>query len=500
LLVGTSSGGIFRTTDHGLYWGRLDEVPDVRRIKSLRQTPNALYALNDSGRCYTKARTEKLWRKVNLPSFCLDIEVFDQKAWFVCEGGIILSDEGHGAEQRGKIQLSDRTVLVALGNRLAVVFDSTVTVFNPDADSVASWRVPVVNWTVSCALGDQLLMGGRSTGLRKINLQTGEVTFVFAGPAEAENISALEIAGDKIVIGTNRGSGRCYVVSETSPKWHALNPAWFQGSFDVTDLVYANDIVYVATRDQGVHAGRIDGITMLPIHDAYEQTIFTGIRPLQKDFIIVSRRAGLLRIKQGSSALDWFTRTLPPSYEYFATTIDNRVVAGLSEGRILWSDDEGATWQKSADSLPGFNELNTVGDVVYASTRGGLYQSTDKGTSWGRVNGPWKSSNIHWTAGVKDTVFVTTTEATYRNLNGSGFTPLVAAFTPGTMTNFTTVRLRNGLLFATGTPAVYVSSDVGDTWQQKSFDGTNAIISQFFYKDHYYILTDRGVIWRSLIP
>ncbi len=500
IIVGTATGGVYRTNDHGLYWERFGNEPRLRKTKALLRTTRGYIASNDSGACFARSDTDTAWHVLALPSPCRDFVMFDDKPWFVCDNGVVLYDDGDGPKPKRSLGNVDRAALVVVDDQLVVVLDTSVIVLDDDADSLATWRLPIANWTACVALNDQLLVGGRSTGLRKLNVETGETTFVFAGPAEAENISALATSGDSIVIGTSRSNGRCYVVTERSRQWHALNPSWMDGTFDVTDLTCLNGIAYIGTREEGVHAGLVSDAAVFPIHDAYQQTIFTHLIPWREEMLVVARRAGIFRMTSGAGRLEWFTRTLPQSFEYFATAIGSRILAGLNGGRTLWSDNGGKTWTQSADSLPAINDMNTIGEVVYASTFKGLYRSDDKGETWHIVEGPWQQSNILWVTGTTDTLFITSTSATYRHMKGRGIKKLEAEFTPGMTTIFTSVVMRDGLLLATGAPALYVSTDVGDTWHRKLFDGANAVVSQFFYKGYYYIFTDRGALWRSPTP
>lgn len=501
IVVGATMGGVHRTSDHGLHWERYGNEPRLRKVQSLLRTTNGYMALNDSGVCFKRSDTDTAWQVLALPAPCRDFVMFNKKPWFVCEDGSVLHEDAPASKPNRHVGIVDRVELVVVGDNLAVVLDTSVLVLNADADSIAAYRLPVPNWTACVTYDNQLLLGGRSTGLRKLNLETGESTFVFAGPSEAENISALAVSGASIVIGTSRGSGRCYVVREQSQDWHALNAGRVEGTFDVTDIACANGFAYVATREEGVHAGMASGTALFPIHNGYERTIFAQLIPWRRGMIVVARRGGIFYMQSGAGPLEWLTRTLPQSYDYFAATIGSRIVVGLDSGRTMWTDDGGTTWTQAATTLPSINDLNCVGEVVYASTLKGLYRSDDQGENWRAEEGPWGQGNVLWVAGSSDTIFVATPLDTYRRLkNGAAHTKLIAESAPDMPTIFTTITLRDGLLFAAGVPSLKISSDVGDTWHSKTIEGASAIVSQFFYKDYYYIVTDRGALWRSPTP
>lgn len=500
VVVVANAGGVYRSTDDGLYWERVGAEPHIRKVRALLRTKDGYLIANDSGECFRWTDRGGAWQSLRLPAPCLDFVLFDNIPWFVCANGEVLSDNGGGPKLRLRLSALDRVSLVQVDDFLAVVLDTTVLVLDEEADTLASWTLPIANWTATATLDKQLLLGGRSTGLKKMNLETGKTTSVFAGPADQENISALVVSNDTIVIGTSRSNGRCYVVSESSLQWRTLNPLRDQGTFDVTDLAYSSGVVYVATRDEGVFAGRIDGVSVAPIHDAQEQTVFHQLIPWGSEMLVVGRLAGIWRMKSSAGGLSWFTRTLPPSSEYFAASVGNRVVAGLSDGRVLWTDDDGKTWSRSADTLPSINNLTTVGNTLFACTILDLFRSDDQGETWQIFQGPWKQQKIEWVSGTSDTFFIGSLEATYRYLPGLGFTKLLAEFTPGKMASFTSVIARDALLFATGAPAVHISTDLGDTWYNKNFERNTTLAVQFFYKGYYHVFTDRGVLWRSLIP
>lgn|GEM_PF-5589044 len=500
IVVGTATGGLYRSTDLGLYWENFGKEPGLRRVRSLIRAEKGYIAINDSGVCFSRRDKDSTWSPVTLPSRCLDVAEFDDNPWFICENGSLIVDEGDGPIVKANVGQIERAALVQVDDFLALVLDSVVRVFDDDADSLHTWPLPFIGWTACIALHNELLLGGRSMGLRKLNLESGQSSFVFAGPAEIENISALALSGDSLVIGTSKGAGRCYVVSMTSPQWHALNPNWIRGTFDVSDLKCVNGMVFVATREEGVHTGRVADAQLFPIHDAYEQTIFTQLEPWLEEVLVVSLRAGIWRMKSGTGRPEWISRTLPPTYEYNATAIGTRILAGLSGGKVFWSDDEGKTWTQSRDTLPTINRMNTVANSVYISTVKGLYRSDDRGKTWLLVDAPFQQHDVLWSTGVGDILFVTSTQATYMYTPAQGFKQLEPGFTPGMMKHFTTILLHDGLLFATGAPAVYASSDLGETWQSHKFADANAAVSQFFYNGFYYVFTDRGDMWRSPIP
>lgn len=505
IVVGTATGGLYRTTNDGLHWERFGTDPRLRNVKAILRYDDGFIVTNNEGACYAMRSSDTTLEVLLLPAPCLDVSVFDGTPWFVCEDGTLLKGSTNQPTRVRTISTDsafaiNRARLVAVNDMLAVVLDRQILVFDNDADSLATWPMPIANWTACIAMSDELLLGGRETGLRTLNLENGATTFVFAGPAAQENISELALSGDSIIVGTSRGKGRCYVVSKHSRQWHALNPSRLSGTFDVTALSCIDGHVYVGTREEGVHKGLVEDPVLIPIHNRYEQSIFNNIEPLGNEILIVAQRVGLWRMKTGSSKPEWFTKTLPSSHEYNATVLGTRVLVGLNFGRVLWSDDDGATWTQSVDSLPTINHMGVVAGVPYISTRLGVYTSNDRGERWMLLPGPFQDAEVLWTAGSADTLFVTSADATFRRIGEQAFSRIMADFTPGTMTRFTTVLLHSGLLFATGAPAVYVSADVGDTWEQREFENANAVVSQFFYKGFYYVFTDRGDLWRSPTP
>ncbi len=500
IVVGTANGGVYQSTDRGLYWDRFGNKTGLLKVKTLIRVKQGYLALNDGGVCYRKSDADDTWRVITLASPCLDVVRFGDQTWFVCQNGAVLTGDGDEPKLRRLLHVTERTELVVVNNLLAVVLDSVITVLDDNADSVNTWPLPIVNWTACSAIGNHLLIGGRATGLKKLNLETGEATFAFAGPAELENISALAVSGDTVVVGTSRGNGRCYVVSQSLLQWHALIPSSSLSTFDVTDIVFHNGLVYVAAREEGIHVGDANGTLVTPIHDAYEQAVIKQMEPLRTDMLVVGSRVGIWRLKSGTGRLEWFTHTLPKSFDYYATVVGTRVVAGLSEGLVVWTDDDGLTWTRSADTLPRINGMGTIGKSVYVSTCQGLYRSEDKGESWQVVPGPWMEKNVMWATGAQDTLFVTTTDATYRELKGQPVRSIQADVREGLPIPFLSIQLFRGLLFATGVPDVYASTDVGETWQQVKIDRALAVINQFFYNGYYYVFTDTGVLWRSPIP
>ncbi|WP_235191367.1 sialidase family protein [Palleronia rufa] len=94
----------------------------------------------------------------------------------------------------------------------------------------------------------------------------------------------------------------------------------------------------------------------------------------------------------------WSERALPGRVLALATHRDRpgRVVAGLAEGGVGFSEDGGATWRVGTAGLPD-GAVNAVAigsrdpDLIYAAIPGdGLYKSEDAGESWTlAMDRPW---------------------------------------------------------------------------------------------------------------
>lgn len=500
IIVGSANGGIYRSTDRGLYWDRFGSEPGVLRIKSLLRVKEGYLSLNDSGTCYRRNDASDKWLAIPLPSPCTDVAIFQDRAWFICKNGAVLEDTGEGLKKRNTVQVTYRTSLVATNDFLAVVLDSVVVVLNKTGDSVTTWPLPIHDWSACASFEDQLLIGGRGTGLKRINLETGETTFAFAGPAEHENISALAVSADTIVVGTTKSEGRCYVIPQSSMQWHSLNTIEALQSFDVTALAYVNGLVYVSAREEGLHVGKVKETFITAIHEAYDRASITQLEPLRDEMLVVGRRTGIWRMKRGSERLEWFSKTLPFSFDYLACVIGTRVVVGQSGGGILWSDDDGGTWATSSDTLPQINHMCTIGKSTFASTFQGLYRSDNRGETWHVVPGPWQGKYIMWVMGVTDSLVASTATSSYISIDNQPPLLVQVDSLQPSLAPFVSVQLYRGLILGTGLFGVYVSADGGVTWERTTIPNSRAVIVQFFYKDFYYVFNNEGELWRSTAP
>lgn len=189
-----------------------------------------------------------------------------------------------------------------------------------------------------------------------------------------------------------------------------------------------------------------------------------------------------------------------PDYKYFLTS--------SSTGKVYTSDD-GTNWNSTSTIGSAEREPSKIGDTLYQGTfKQGLWQGTDKGTSWTKVqsipaNGWIQYSPAQFGDG-KPFVYVGNNSDTsengvyYRNSDNSWTKSTTTKIDPSADFKSKPVMIGNNIYWQSTNKGLWMSKDNGATWSQtdsmKMMSGSGGQVNKIGTK--YYVGTNNGV-WTS---
>lgn len=165
------------------------------------------------------------------------------------------------------------------------------------------------------------------------------------------------------------------------------------------------------------------------------------------------------------------------------------------------SDDGGETWTKQRPALPGTDIHGFAGSAVtpgrfYAFVVGqGLFRSDDDGSTWSKVGTPPGStmSMTVGSSGDQDVLFASTMEGVQRSHDGGATWERVPEL------GGAYVSASGARVYAAAGTRLFVSSDGGVRWEERTFPNGEAVLvaPAASDPDTVYVLAEGLGVWRS---
>ncbi len=229
-----------------------------------------------------------------------------------------------------------------------------------------------------------------------------------------------------------------------------------------------------------------------------------AIDPINTDIIYVSGIVGHNGkiIKSGDGGKSWVDIYNEPSKNNTVLTIaisprSDIIFAGLYNGEIIRSFDEGRTWQVNQDLADRVARIRFQGSTAYALTfRKGLHKSTDSGLNWNNITSPVVQNTISGNSSSpakastfydlgldrrqNGVIYLGTEQGLLRTVNdGEAWSFLKLPLTNTSLrTSAVAIDPNNSnVIFATVGSTVFKSTNGGITWETKVLPTTNEVRS-----------------------
>ncbi len=360
-----------------------------------------------------------------------------------------------------------------------------------------------------------------------IDMGTNWIPLLSEVPSFFVNISAFAISNGNIIVGVRNDS--TYLSSDNGNSWTALDTVFDVSCFAETDgNLYAGTSdgglfatgVYVSTNngvnwgltDTGERSGKRFVYTLAANGgNLFESTLsgmffssdegasWTAIESGLPDPSLYSSRIYALAINgqniyAGTFGSGIFLSTnngtswsaLPDiglTTPYINTLLINNgnIYAGTEGGGVFLSTDNGTHWSVHnpltlINSL--INNLDTIGEKLFACTAVGLFSTTDSGANWTPDTTGMGAVSVNTIISNEGDLFAaTSSNGMFRSTNnGINWS---AADSGLTVINVTTLTQNNGILYAGSLGALYVSSNNGISWSNPAF-GNQTVSSDAF--------------------
>ena len=343
--------------------------------------------------------------------------------------------------------------------------------------------------------GDNIFSSSFSAGLKMLNDSLGSFE-AFGPPLSQESVSDIVKLGDTYVISTNRGAWAI----DTEGEWKRTfnKPGGFVSLAEVEGTIYGiHSGGSIINPEAQIQTSADTGKTWIQVEVESEVKpeygVHNKIRSIGGNIYaltgivglpLVSSDGGLNWKKLSSSGLNnpLTKGVFPIEDEIFVTTAGGAGTAQFGTG-IYKTSDKGSTWQKlDTGEASVFYTIRKNGDDLYASSFKGLYKSSDGGANWSVIAGTeeWLVSDI------------TFTESKWIMAGGDGFSRIWISTDEGASWEAkydgvgivfqTFIKSGDIISIGSNTKLIATSPDLGETWSFVNGGGADVVaISDTLY-------------------
>lgn len=478
LVITAFTDGIYRSTDDGKHWDKLNLGLSAFKFNALTRINGALFAASQNGGVYRSLDNGTTWKIANVGLNGDDL--FTQT--------II---EHHGMLYLGTIRSTFRSSnmgetwvklaglpseagpekLGIAGSFLYANFGS-FGIFRSSDDGehwtlVSSEALKYMNLYGFASHNGYVFVGSQRQGVYRSTVGKGGSDTVWENMSEGiTNVTPLGLriypnssGRPALYAGTlNSDFGYGWVSDDKADTWTAFTSMTDRG---VHDFAYRDGVLLAGTDGEGIFRSTDHGATWKNVSGQISGAGYVVGLELTPSAILANATGfgtGILR--STDLGLTWHTAegsaTNIGITQMFYDSVSKKAFAGATQGMIV-STNEGVTWE----AIPGEHstkQINTItrfGDYLFAGAFGGLFRSADNGVTWTAVAGDFAKTKVQ------------------------------------------VLRSVNGKLYAGTNTAMLVSSDLGETWSLVPGMPTDVgVVSMANDETTLYVGTDAFGVWK----
>lgn len=502
LIVGTSGGGIYTSTNSGLTWKRWSAsgVPDT--VRSIVTKHKEILALSSNGTLLQSDLDDLLDGDApNLVDTAIaSVFVWNEDFYVLHSSGGVGTLKESRVTLPVKICLDERMVVAPHSTGIRLLLGSIVYDLNMETRTVDTLRVITGEWTAA-DIHDDVLVYSRRDGSIEIDALNDSgyrenIKPTLTDPSAV--ISALAVSDSTIAVGTRRGPARIYLYHRKRNQWRPLSTSRPNTTFDVTSFVRSDGRLFLATKQEGVMEVSTSRNVVVNLSDGYAESIFTHGVESSIGILIASRQAGIVLIRSCLSEPEWLPLPVDRRQAITCSARGNVLAVALRNGGVLVSRNSGKTWKQSPFPGPLINKLVVDDNAINALTVKGIMTSVDDGESWRWRYDTTTIGDAHLLATVNGKTFISHRVSTSVE-EGNTTVPVPLNPPERFPSRISSLLFHNGVLIAAGLPCTYTSSDNGATWQQHPIPDVKGIRAQIILGDTYLCAVDNGDIWRAVM-
>ena len=509
--VATSTGGIFRSSDHGLRWEHRPLPGKEQNVVRLASIAASDYALLASGTLFTRVRKDAPWSPVRVPDSVPAVRdiLADGPLLFAVtdSGGVYAVHARKGWSQTIRFPgMSGRALVAASKGVLIAAVDSVL--YQIQQGSKKTLRkicdIPTDKWlSMSIASGSVVLVG-KGRRMVRVDVATGALQDLPVPGATDDRIGSIYWNGTTLLAGIDRGNGGLYTMRIDTPIWQSVSLSTTKNAdIMVNRIVERNGTVIVCMLRNGLYVLDTALRRAEQRHQGIRGTALATLHALSKDRYVTSRRAGVFRLTGCGSTVERASSGIPVGEGFAAAAMQNELFV-TSGRRGLWRTTSGGRkWIpcRYPDSSAYVDRLDVLGSSLIASARDRSWISQNRGASWTRLRILSDTSMLRWTASNGAVHLVGTTTGSYIKRGASAvWERITTPYSQETDHRFGNASISGNTVLLGTKGAVLLSQDAGVTW--KPIDISPATFASYvaLVGSAINVVTDRGDLLIAPLP
>ncbi|MFH0733825.1 MAG: T9SS type A sorting domain-containing protein [bacterium] len=299
-----------------------------------------------------------------------------------------------------------------------------------------------------------------------------------------------------------------YLLVETN----FLNAQWVQtnGPYGgpVNCIVVLKEDVFIGTNN-GVYLSNNNCVDWVPVNDGFDTNSSFSIKAITAAGVNLFASTDDAVYHSNNNGISWekVNQGLENKTVVTFAVYNEIIFAGTFDSGVYCTTNNGKNWTEINDGLwvQDVRSLVFLGTKLFAGTTGGLWVSSNYGTSWSIVASSWLLEPSAFFVNGTDLFFGTEHDGVFRSTdNGESFTQINNGFTSYLYKITSFAASGNNIFASFDLGGLYYSSNNGESWQKHlSYGGfgVNALVvlgENIIVGSNYYgiiISTDNGMVW-----
>ncbi|MBC7485959.1 MAG: T9SS type A sorting domain-containing protein [Cytophagaceae bacterium] len=413
LMAGTNGGGVFYSINNGTSWTAANTGLTNLTVTSLA-TSGSTVLVSTKGGIFSATAPTFNWSAVNTGLTNTNVQqviISESTAYAATGAGVftsVTSSISWTAQNTGLVTDTVNALVVFENKLIAGTLKSGL--YTSDLNTII-WAEKNTSFnnlkTYALYANGNLIIAATEKGVYVSRNLAGSYTLCNKGLLDSLHVNCLAFAGTTLFAGTKKG---LYQSADTGQTWQSTDIAGY-----VTSLLVNNNKLYLTTNSNtAVYMTPLSTNNWTLLNSGFQSnTTIISLVGHGDDVYAGTDIEGVYVLKSGAPIWSYFNTGMYNQHVSSLVIVGNKIFGATPNNGVFVSDLSAANWILSNSGLPDVHitSMATAGQYVLVGYKGGVYASSDNGTTWQSPNvllniPPY--TNVTNIAFSNDRIFITT--------------------------------------------------------------------------------------------